>query len=515
MTCAAPPSFLEHRHQHRHEVVAVASYPRSGSSLSRSLLERLTGVWTGSDFCRNDTIDKARPAEWSEGESVHDPRRVWLVKTHSRFDSLPPGGPFAQFRFASALLVVRHPLDVFLSFWSFTLADERHDVSVPSATFAQFGAVWDAFIAVAQRHWQAFHRFWLARAATGTASAAAVVSDAVPTLVVRYEDLTDGEGGGYARAMRRVHDFLYLRPTAPAPAPSAAEAGSRLGCMLGGTSTSADAPSSRSSSGGGGGGGGSSGGSSSGAATSTSAAATYYRPRARDAKEAARAFTSARRSRVLAGLRAELCVFGYAVCPSPPCAEEGGGGAGGGSGVGGGGGWYSAAWGAAAPPQQTVEFACTPAERSALRDGTAARVLGLGARDGSTPRQRATPGSSANSPGGTATTLAINAGNDCSVAAPHAGSTAGSTTGSTGSGPSGFRCSMVGAAAPKKLSDKGARLSHPFEALACVREAARANGIDISGWDHATSPASLPAAAVVGAADNTSRRSHQHARSPE
>ena len=52
----------------------------------------------------------------------------------------------------------------------------------------------------------------------------------------------------------------------------------------------------------------------------------------------------------------------------------------------------------------------------------------------------------------------------------------------TASGPSGFTCGMAGAAAPKKLRDRGAKLAHPFEALACVREAARENGVDISQW---------------------------------
>ena len=96
--CLRSPTFLPPGDTRPH--VAVASYPRSGSSLSRSVLEGLTGVWTGSDFCRNDTVNKARPAEWSEGESVHD-RRVWLVKTHSRFKALvpelgaPTGDPFS------------------------------------------------------------------------------------------------------------------------------------------------------------------------------------------------------------------------------------------------------------------------------------------------------------------------------------------------------------------------------------------------------------------------------------
>ena len=69
--------------------------------------------------------------------------------------------------------------------------------------------------------------------------------------------------------------------------------------------------------------------------------------------------------------------------------------------------------------------------------------------------------------------LGVNAGNDCT------GGPAKPT-----SGPGSFgTCGMVGAAASKKVRDKGAKLTHPFEALSCVREAARANQIDITRWD--------------------------------
>ena len=56
--CFERPAFLDG--EARHHAIAVASYPRSGSSLTRALLEGLTGVWTGSDFCRNDTQYKTR-----------------------------------------------------------------------------------------------------------------------------------------------------------------------------------------------------------------------------------------------------------------------------------------------------------------------------------------------------------------------------------------------------------------------------------------------------------------------
>ena len=99
----SPPKFLSSPRPH----IALASYPRSGNSLTRSVLEGLTNTWTGSDFCRNDTAGREGLAGWSDAETVHDDR-VWLVKTHSRFEIADQGGAFAQFDAQRAILLVRH-----------------------------------------------------------------------------------------------------------------------------------------------------------------------------------------------------------------------------------------------------------------------------------------------------------------------------------------------------------------------------------------------------------------------
>ena len=88
---------------------------------------------------------RAGLAGWSDAETVHDDR-VWLVKTHSRFETADQGGAFAQFEAQRAILLVRHPLKVVTSFWHFVLANERQDRSVPASTFTTFSRIWDVFI---------------------------------------------------------------------------------------------------------------------------------------------------------------------------------------------------------------------------------------------------------------------------------------------------------------------------------------------------------------------------------
>ena len=65
----------------RTEHVALVSYPRSGNSLLRALLEEVTGIVTGTDTRPNRTLSRALSQFGMQGEGVLD-ERVWIVKTH-------------------------------------------------------------------------------------------------------------------------------------------------------------------------------------------------------------------------------------------------------------------------------------------------------------------------------------------------------------------------------------------------------------------------------------------------
>ena len=101
----SPTHFLASAWPREH--VALASYPRSGNSFTRAALEAITGVWTGSDFCRQDEdVRDGNYNGWSQGEGRTD-ASVWVVKTHSIFTT---GGPFAPFSAGRVILLCRNPL---------------------------------------------------------------------------------------------------------------------------------------------------------------------------------------------------------------------------------------------------------------------------------------------------------------------------------------------------------------------------------------------------------------------
>ena len=355
--------------------VALASYPRSGNSLTRALLENLTATHTGSDFCRLDAVknDGVVEGAWGKGETVHD-SRVWIIKTHSRFGAGPPGA-FATFTPATVILLVRNPLRVAVSFWSFVLSDERQAQTVPAQTFAQFPLVWDSFVTSVSRAWQAFHRFWLAR------------MQWQPVLVLNYEDVSHG-GESYGRAVNNLHRFLYSSRSG-VDAAEARAARHRASCLQ------AARPEARSS---------------------------FYAPRPKSDDEGG-AYTPAQRSRMLSTARLELCILGYA---------------------------------------GELGLACSEEERRALELGRVAALL---------PRDRGST-SSVESMGSSA--LELNSGGCRAVAAG-------------GAGPSSMQCpfkaEQMDRHGTKATSERGL-LHHPFQALACVRQAARARGVNVSAWDH-------------------------------
>jgi hypothetical protein len=75
----APARFLAPHERSRQ--VALVSYPRSGNSLLRSLLESCTGILTGSDGHADAPLSRDLAAFGLAAEGISD-GRVWLVKSH-------------------------------------------------------------------------------------------------------------------------------------------------------------------------------------------------------------------------------------------------------------------------------------------------------------------------------------------------------------------------------------------------------------------------------------------------
>ena len=165
------------------ETVVLASYPRSGNSLLRSLLESISGVVTGSDTRADRTLSLALQECGVRGEGVID-ERAWVVKSH-----YPERRGCARFAAKRAILLVRNPWDVIDSYFNMTLTNS-HNTTMRDDQYARFEELFRGLARAEADVWARFNRWWL-RAP-------------IPLLVVRYEDLVHHRH----RTLRRVAWFL-------------------------------------------------------------------------------------------------------------------------------------------------------------------------------------------------------------------------------------------------------------------------------------------------------------------
>eukprot|EP00960_Hanusia_phi_P000629 16344-Hanusia_phi.AAC.11 len=153
----------EDRAQQIEKRVLLASFPRSGNSMLRSMIEDATGIWTGSDFYARDL------SPYTEGEGVWD-SRVLFVKTHWPV--------FRNFRRAKrAVLLVRNPFEVIVS-WMHLRITMQHNATLPECIFQLFRDEFTLYAKYMVKSWTLFHEYWLGPAAEN-----------VNVMVVRYEDL--------------------------------------------------------------------------------------------------------------------------------------------------------------------------------------------------------------------------------------------------------------------------------------------------------------------------------------
>ena len=64
------------------ESVAFQSYPRSGNTFLRMYLEKISGIWTGSDMSLKMTFDESMSLGMLGQNITCDDNRVWITKSH-------------------------------------------------------------------------------------------------------------------------------------------------------------------------------------------------------------------------------------------------------------------------------------------------------------------------------------------------------------------------------------------------------------------------------------------------
>jgi hypothetical protein len=160
------------------EVGVLASYPRSGNSLMRTLYEHTTLRVTGSDMqgglAQHDLV----------GEMAVGANLVQFVKTH-----YPERQGSQQFYASRVVLLVRNPFDAIESYFNLMMTG-RHTDSVSPEVRAKTVKIFEEYVMKEIRVWKTFHKFWL--------------EQDIPLLLIRYEDIVRYPDKVMARVLKFV-----------------------------------------------------------------------------------------------------------------------------------------------------------------------------------------------------------------------------------------------------------------------------------------------------------------------
>jgi hypothetical protein len=131
--------------------VALLSYPRAGNSLTRSYLEKISGIATGSEAKSDLTLQMIGLI--GDGHSADD--RVWITKTH-----FPLAAPFFvnTFEINKQIYLMRNPYDVIFSVANM-INTFSHEL-VPNEDYStQFPEFWDDWINQQIANLPIFHNY--------------------------------------------------------------------------------------------------------------------------------------------------------------------------------------------------------------------------------------------------------------------------------------------------------------------------------------------------------------------
>jgi Sulfotransferase domain len=154
--------------------IFLVSYPRSGNTLARTLLERTTGLVTGSDTRPDRSLSKALAERYGlVGEGITAAKRVRWVKSH-----WPERVGHHVVHGHAAILLVRNPFDAIDSYWNMN-ATKSHTETLTEEMYNTYKEKWHGLVRNEIVVWNRFLDYWL-----GPEDECPI-----PMLVVRFEDL--------------------------------------------------------------------------------------------------------------------------------------------------------------------------------------------------------------------------------------------------------------------------------------------------------------------------------------
>ncbi|XP_011405847.1 PREDICTED: WSCD family member GA21586-like [Amphimedon queenslandica] len=166
--------------------VALASFPGSGNTWLRGLLELATGVCTGSVYCHAHFRIRG-----FNGEGVHSGSTL-VVKTHEYTYSS---------QFVSTVFIIRNPYHAIIAGRTTDLLEISNDTDPNDSHlkvlrnkqkyFGYNNKDWDDYLNYHIKWWSKLIRYW-------------VVGSSVPVLVVKFEDLKQDP----VQEVKRILDFI-------------------------------------------------------------------------------------------------------------------------------------------------------------------------------------------------------------------------------------------------------------------------------------------------------------------
>lgn len=167
----------------------LASYPRSGNTLLRTLLERTTGIVTGSDTRPDRTLSKALSVLHSlVGEGIVTQSKTPIIKTH-----FPERRGFMMYNASRIILLVRNPYDVIDSYWNMCCTN-THTESVSDKVYERYQEKFQGLALEEIGTWAKFLKYWLLNSNStftneDSSHGYKGASTGPSVLLVRFEDL--------------------------------------------------------------------------------------------------------------------------------------------------------------------------------------------------------------------------------------------------------------------------------------------------------------------------------------
>ena len=165
--------------------ILLTSYPRSGNTLLRNLLERITNIITGSDTRPDRTLSKSLALDHDLiGEGITNPIQTPIIKTH-----YPERIGYTKYDTNRVILLVRNPYDAIDSYWNMCCTN-THTESVVEDVYNLYTEKFNGLVKSEIGTWLEFVKFWLDHCETSFCDDKKGIQKKRPSLlVIRFEDL--------------------------------------------------------------------------------------------------------------------------------------------------------------------------------------------------------------------------------------------------------------------------------------------------------------------------------------